>query len=137
MPPLTIRAHHLLCLSEANLDPQDHPTLMNILRTLKSDPDVLIRVVNGPDDICLPCPQWSGEDCLQKPGREARNGIKDRRFLERLGLKTGEVWEAKALYARIHERIDGGLIRETCATSTPEHVEACVKGLSVDLWQRS
>jgi hypothetical protein len=134
MTPLTIRAHHLFCLSHANVEPRPHPTLLDVLERLKRDRTTSVRVVVGPDDICLPCPEWMSDHCRQKVGREERNQDKDRRYLERLGLEEGETLLADALYRRMRERVDTAFIREVCFSSSPDHTETCGQSLHVTLW---
>lgn len=135
MTPITIRAHHLFCLSHANVEPRPHPTLPDVLERLKQDPTTSICVVAGPDEVCLPCPKWTGHDCGQKPGREERNVVKDRRYLVRLGLEEGAVLPVGALYRRMRRRVDATFIREVCFTSSLDHTQACGRALQVDLWE--
>ena len=65
---LTVRAHHLVCLVHHAVFGDEHPTLPLLLEQIREDPERLLRVVVGPDDICLPCPHWNGALCVRKEG---------------------------------------------------------------------
>lgn len=113
---LTVRAHHLVCLAHHAVFGDEHPTLPVLLKAVREDPGRCLRVVVGPDDICLPCPHWNGTLCVRQEGMEEKNRVKDARFLEVLGLSDGEESPARDVYDRVAERVTFEVLQDICPT---------------------
>ncbi|NLX59228.1 MAG: DUF1284 domain-containing protein [Phycisphaerae bacterium] len=112
--PLAVRTHHLMCVSRGALTGSKHPTLSPLLELIRKEPGRLIRVVVGPDDICIPCPYWNGTECARSEGMEAMNRRKDQEFLEVLGMSDGQVMNAREMYDLIGRRITLEALRWVC-----------------------
>ena len=117
---LTVRAHHLVCLAHHAVFGDEHPTLPVLLKAVREDPGRRLRVVVGPDDICIPCPHWNGTLCTRKEGMEEKNRVKDARFLEVLGLSDGEERTVREVYGLVAERVTLEVLEAICPTCTPE-----------------
>ena len=124
---LTVRAHHLVCLAHHAVFGDEHPTLPLLLKAVREDPWRRLRVVVGPDDICLPCPHWDGTLCTRKEGMEERNRLKDARFLEVLGLEDGEVRPAHEVYDLVAERVTLAALEDICPTCSPAECARAVR----------
>ena len=124
---LTVRAHHLVCLAHHAVYGDEHPTLPILLEAVREDPERRVRVVVGPDDICLPCPYWDGTLCVRKEGMEERNRVKDAKFLEVLGLTDGEVRAAREIYDLVAERVTLGVLEAICPTCSPAECARAVR----------
>lgn len=90
--PFRLRAHHLGCTAGFtghgyHADFTAH--LARIAEVLAADPDHPIQVVDGPDDLCGPCPHLQAGVCRRDPGAEARVRAHDQEFLQALDLKVG------------------------------------------------
>jgi len=123
---LTVRAHHLVCLAHHAVHGGEHPTLPTLLDALRRDPDRRVRVVIGPDDVCIPCPHWNGTTCTRREGMEERNRVKDAAFLERVGLVDGETRTARQLHQMIAHRVTSETLRGICPTCNPD---ACAEAV--------
>ncbi len=129
--PLAVRTHHLMCVSRGALTGSKHPTLSPLLELIRREPDRAIRVVVGPDDICIPCPHWNGTECVRSEGMEPKNRRKDARFLEVLGLTEGQTMTAREIYDLIAERITIEDLRDICPTCQPDQCYGAAKDPSV------
>jgi hypothetical protein len=123
---LRLRGHHLGCVLHDLRTPSDHPTVPKACAWLRANPTGTVHVVVGPDDICLPCPQWDGTTCLR--GFEQLNQGKDRRFLALLGMKDGEGLPARELYQRLMARMVLAFLTEVCAGCSPKVCAEAAKG---------
>ena len=112
--PLAVRTHHLMCVSRGALTGSKHPTLSPLLELIRKEPGRTIRVVVGPDDICIPCPYWDGTGCARSEGMEEMNRRKDQEFLEVLGLSEGQEMSAHEMYDLIAQRITLESLRWVC-----------------------
>lgn len=123
---LALRGHHLGCVLSAFGEESDHPTVPRAVAWLRANPQGSVRVVVGPDDICLPCPKWDGETCLS--GFEEMNVGKDGRFLDLLGMKDGDALAARELFARLMARADAAFFRSVCPNCSPDSCAEAARG---------
>jgi hypothetical protein len=122
---LVLRGHHLGCVLAGFAAGSDHPTVPVAIAWLRDNPRGTIRVVVGPDDICLPCPEWDGETCGR--GFEELNQGKDRMFLGLLGMDDGERLPARDVFSRLCERATSAFWRETCPGCSPDKCDAAAR----------
>jgi hypothetical protein len=126
-PCLKLRAHHVGCsLLEIVTHNSSHPTVPIAAKRLVGNPHGLVQVKIGPDDICTPCPHWTGGVCDR--GLEALNRSKDERFLALLGLQDGEILAGEELIERFCARADRAFFREVCEGCSPD---ACADAVTV------
>jgi len=128
--PLIVRAHHIGCLIHYATYGGKHPTLPILLAALREKPDRVLRVIAGPDDICLPCPHWNGAECVREQGMEPKNRTKDERFLAALGLADGAEIRAGDLLRLVTERLDLAALRTLCADCEPDRCAAAMSRLA-------
>jgi hypothetical protein len=133
MRVMIIRAHHLLCLLDALASGPSQPrlfgehlTLNQVARRLRDEPATMVCVNAGPDDICLPCPWWSGQGghCLKEPERaasldEARRGM-DMAMLEVLAWPPGRTASAIDLYREIAAGMNGEILAGRICLPCPD-----------------
>ncbi len=116
---LRLRAHHVGCvILEIATRRGDHPTVPAAARRIAELPRGIVQVVVGPDDVCLPCPHWTGDACDR--GFEEVNRAKDARFLALLGVREGATLAAGDLVDRFCARADLAFFREVCSGCRPE-----------------
>jgi hypothetical protein len=97
---------------------------------LRDNPHGTVRVVVGPDDICLPCPHWQGGTCGR--GFEELNCGKDRAFLQMLGLDDGDGMPAQRLMDLFRDRASAEFFRATCPNCSPDRcAQATRSGVSL------
>ena len=119
---IALRGHHLGCMLTAFSKDSGHPTLPLAVAHVRAHPDGDVHVVVGPDDICVPCPDWDGSTCRR--GHEEKNVVKDRAFLELLGMADGEALPAREVFARLASRADADFFRRVCPSC---HPDACAE----------
>jgi hypothetical protein len=109
---IAVRPHILLCAvcqygagAEPG-GPQDN--LPEMLRFILKKPEAKIKLAEGADwMMCAPCPSWTKRNCcVQVKGYGGlTNQLRDVRVLQKLGLRYGDVMNARELYRLIFERI--------------------------------
>jgi len=129
---LTVRAHHLGCLAHFAAFGGTHATLPILLAAVREDPERRVRVVAGPDDICVPCPFWDGVRCNREPGMEEKNRAKDRAFLDALGLKDGETKTARELSKLVRDRLTLDVLTRFCPDCLPG---PCADAVARGAWE--
>jgi hypothetical protein len=127
--PLVVRAHHLGCLAHFAAFGGKHATLPILLAALKANPDRVLRIVAGPDDICLPCPHWNGAECVREAGMEPKNRSKDERFLVALGLADGAEMSARDALKLLAARVTSDNLKVLCADCVPEQCAPAISRL--------
>lgn len=112
---LEIRPHHLLCvmcfsgdkqLNELRVLKEDH--LYEALEIFQKNPNIPIKLVDGPCMICEPCYGFDicSRTCSAAFGMGLRDQKKDLDVLRLLGLKYGDILPAVELYKLIFDRIE-------------------------------
>lgn len=123
---LALRGHHLGCVLSALRKESSHPTVPRAVAWLRAHPEGNLRVVVGPDDICVPCPDWDGKTC--RKGYEEMNLGKDRRFLELLGMEDGDASPAREVFTRLVTRADAAFFRSVCPDCHPDSCAEAARG---------
>lgn len=103
--PLSIRAHHLLCLQGFqgygyNDAFVDH--LQGIVAILKNHPELLLEVVTTCDAICAGCPHCQESECRKDDGANRRVVALDLTILKYTGLEPNHIAKAVHLLAQIN-----------------------------------
>jgi len=125
--PIAIRTHHLMCLINSAAQKSTRPEIIATITTLRAHPDGLIRLVIGPDDVCLPCPDRDALTHTCGKGCEDMNKIKDARYLDILDLAEGDVLPARQLYALVADRITLDHMKAVCPDCRPERCALAAK----------
>ena len=102
--PIKIRGHHLLCMPGfrgLGYNERFVRNLAGIVSAVRENPDVIISLTDGCDDICSACPHIADGRCHKQTDSDEKLKNIDRAFMERLGLKTGEELTARQVYQSI------------------------------------
>lgn len=116
---LSIRPHHLLCMScfygrAAKPAPLVEDNLFEAVDVIQKNPEVPVRLIAGCCMICPPCSAYDPASNLCLGGRSMalRDQKKDLDVLQKLGLKYGDTLPARQLYELLFARILS--MREIC-----------------------
>ncbi len=111
---IPLRGHHLVCLQFFTGQGYDKPfqeMLQDLLQRAAGD---LIRITDGPDEVCQACPYLKGERCTHPETSDAEIREMDRVALEILSLTPGaEIKWPTETQARLKEGF-GRWAREFC-----------------------
>lgn len=84
---------------------------------LRSTPDLLVEVLDSPDDICASCPHLSSERCARHGDEsEGRISRKDAAILRILDLDSGDRLTAGELFALASERFGAVGLGDVCGS---------------------
>lgn len=131
---IPLRAHHLLCLlgfQGIGYTADFIKNFQKVKRLIEQHPDMEIEVVDTCDVICIACPNVQGGECF-KSGLKLNRKVKeiDYRVMERLGIRPGDRFKAKELYALVKEKIHPGDINEICQGCDWLNLGFCPRGLA-------
>jgi hypothetical protein len=102
-----------------------------VKRLVEQHPNLVVEVVDSCDVICLACPNMQDGECF-KSGRKYNEKVKciDGRVMNKLGIKPGDRFKAKDLYALVKEKIKPGDIDEICKGCDWLNLGFCPRGLA-------
>ncbi len=125
---LKLRAHHICCVPFLTLDASDRGTTYlqvgnRIKQTLSSEPDSIVMVIEGIDELCKVCPLCQGDRCQSPLGDEEAVRKWDAVLLKELGLSFGEALKVRQWQSRIKKKRPFRLChrcqwREVCSISS-------------------
>jgi hypothetical protein len=103
----------------------------SVHRRLRSTPDLLVQVLDSPDDICAVCPHLSDARCASK-GDESEDRIsgKDGAILQILGLSPGDRLTAEELFTLACERFGAVGLKSVCGSCRWFGFGWCEQGIS-------
>jgi len=118
---IAIKPHHfvdiLTALADGVTDPKPHAyghAVHTVTKQILADPDVMLRMELGADDICAPCRhniKGLCDDTIDTSYRPQApkskrdwNLVIDRRWCERLAIRQNDQMTARALCRRIRDR---------------------------------
>lgn len=88
-----------------------------VRRRLRSEPALIVEVLDSPDDICAACPHMSEGHCARNGDpSEGRISRKDNAVLQVLGLAPGDRIAASELFALASERFGATGLRDICGS---------------------
>lgn len=93
---LRLRGHHIYCLlfSKAQFSNRGSiflETEARVKQVIRSEPDKIVEIVEGMDDLCRVCPLLVGDQCQSPGGEEQKVRKWDARVLADLGLSVGTI----------------------------------------------
>ncbi len=114
---LQLRAHHLCCLQFWGLVFEERGVEFlqiedKIKRTLRSQPDMAITVLEGVDELCRQCPLCVNERCSSQQGNEDEVRKWDAILLKELGVPYGTCLTASEWQALIKQKTPFKLCRK-------------------------
>jgi hypothetical protein len=131
---IPLRAHHLLCLLGFQGIGYTAGFIRNfhkVKRLVEQHPDLVVEVVDSCDVICVACPNMQDGKCF-KTGLKYNEKVKciDGRVMERLGIRPGDRFKARELYALVKEKIRPGDIKDICQGCDWLNLGFCPRGLA-------
>jgi uncharacterized protein len=123
---LRLRGHHLLCLlgyRGMGYSPAFCDNMTGIYEQLRQQPETVIEIVHGPDDICAAYPDNETKHC------EGSVYELDTRVLDRLGLTTGSRLSWQEALTRVGSRLVPDDIGKLCTSCPWEHYGVCRDGV--------
>jgi len=124
---IRLRGHHLLCLLGYRGKGYSDAFCANmtaVYETLRNEPDHLVELIEGPDDLCRAFPADQPPHCDNRSVFD-----KDRAVLAKLGLAVGDRRRWSALCARVAEAVEPGDISVLCANCRWEPLGLCSEGV--------
>jgi hypothetical protein len=129
---LRLRGHHILCLHGyrgLGYSPEFVANMWVVRDRLRDSPNLRVKVLDSPDDICAACPHLADGRCRRKDDEsEPRVREKDRSILQRLSLAPGDVLPAGKLFDLAAGTFSDGL-DEVCSTCRWFPLGWCAAGL--------
>jgi len=106
---LKLRAHHICCAPFFTYDASDRGTRYlqvgsRIKQTLRSEPDSIVMVIEGVDELCKVCPLCKGDRCESPLGNEEAVRKWDAVLLKELGLSFGEALKVRQWQSLIRKK---------------------------------
>ncbi len=131
---IPLRAHHLLCLlgfQGIGYTADFIRNFQKVKRLVEQHPGLTIEVVDSCDVICVACPNMQDGECFRS-GRKYNEKVKciDHRVTERLGIKPGDRFKARELYALVKEKIMPDDIKDICQGCDWLNLGFCPRGLA-------
>ncbi|HTX44053.1 MAG TPA: DUF1284 domain-containing protein [Methanocella sp.] len=131
---IPLRAHHLLCLLGFQGIGYTAGFIRNfqkVKRLIEQHPDLVVEVVDSCDVICIACPNMQDGECF-KNGLKYNEKVKciDGRVMAKLGIKPGDRFKAKDLYALVKEKIEPADIKDICQGCDWLNLGFCPRGLA-------
>jgi hypothetical protein len=87
--PRKLRGHHLICLHFYDGEGYDEPFIENLEAVLEEIERAGVRVAEGADDVCSPCPNRTENRCTYSRTADREIREMDTRALALLGLEAG------------------------------------------------
>ncbi len=117
---LRLRPHHIFCSRFLPLHllarGDEFSRVMEEIRDLiRTESDLEVEVTEGPDQLCMYCPDFSDGRCQNPVGDEEKVRKWDSRIADGLGLRYGERRTVRAFLDLIEEKAP----LEFCASRCP------------------
>ncbi|UKS25296.1 DUF1284 domain-containing protein [Paenibacillus sp. HWE-109] len=125
--PIGLRGHHLLCLlgyRGMGYSKQFCENMTDVYETLRQQPETIIRVVLGPDDLCAAYPTDEVSHCENQTVYS-----RDAEIIEKLGLQVGMELSWSDICVRVADFVKPGDIGQLCATCRWEPYGVCADGV--------
>lgn len=126
-----LRGHHIFCLLGYRGMGYSKEYVENMTRlhhTLRKNPETLVQLVNGPDQLCEKYPN-SGEYHCQ----DGNIYQMDAAILEKIGLKFGQILKWEDIESRIQKHVIPSDIQAVCKTCSWRSYGFCEDGIQLIL----
>lgn len=116
---LRLRPHHIFCDRflplELLIRGEEFARAVDEMKGLtRPESGATIMVTEGPDQLCVHCPDYRNDRCESPAGGEEKVRRWDARILEGLGISYGDRVTVKELLALIEERAPLVFCRDRC-----------------------
>lgn len=122
-----LRGHHLFCLlgyRGMGYSEEYVKNMTYIHQTLKSNPNTLVQLVKGPDQLCEKYPNSGEYHCQDQDIYE-----RDAAILEKMGLKIGDVVKWGDIETRVRKYVVPKDILSICETCSWRSYGVCEQGI--------
>ena len=130
---MRLRFHHLLCIlgfRGLGYDKRFIQGMEGVIRKIKKNPDLEIRLIEGCDDICRACPFNIDGHCENEVvGGEERVRGRDRQVAERLDLKAKDVLIIKEILDSVKKKVKPSDLPVICKDCPWLKMGYCEEGL--------
>ena len=130
---MKLRAHHLLCFFGFRGLGCSEDFVNNFekaLKQVKNNPQLMLEIIDKPDNICAHCPHQKDEAC-QKNGLRLERQVqdKDNLIIERLGIKKERKFYARDIFNLLNQNIFPEDLTEICSGCEWLKYGYCAEGL--------
>ncbi|KAA5806948.1 DUF1284 domain-containing protein [Thermoanaerobacterium thermosaccharolyticum] len=128
---MIIRGHHLLCMlgfKGLGYDEEFIKNMDKIVKKLKNDGDVFIKLVDNVDNICEQCPNNFSGVCKNEHHKDSIKEMDDA-VLESIHIKPGESMKYSEIMANIKLFMTEDIMNDICRNCSWKEYEYCVDGL--------
>lgn len=130
---MKLRFHHILCILGflgLGYDEKFIKGMERVIRKIKENPDLKIKLMRGCDDICRACPFNIDGRCQNEVvGSEERVRERDSQVAARLDIKAGDVLTIKEILDSVKEKIKPGDLPVICQDCPWLKMGYCEDGL--------
>lgn len=122
-----LRGHHLFCLigyRGMGYSKEYVENMTHLHQTLRENPQTLIQLVKGPDQLCEKYPNSGEYHCQDQQIYE-----QDEAILQRVGILIGQVLPWEEIESRIRQQIVPTDIQTLCATCSWRSYGVCEEGM--------
>ncbi|WP_066320126.1 DUF1284 domain-containing protein [Bacillus sp. FJAT-29814] len=122
-----LRGHHLFCLLgyRGMGYSEEYVKNMTLLhQTLRVNPETLIELVDGPDQLCEKFPNTGKYHC-----QEENIYIRDAAILEKIGLRIGQILSWAEIESCIRNSVVPTDIQTVCETCSWRSYGVCEEGI--------
>lgn len=122
-----LRGHHLFCLlgfKGMGYSEEFAENMKKVHQHLRSNPNTLIQIIEGPDQLCEKYPNDGTYHCQDKNIYE-----RDKQILNKLGLKVGQVLTWKEIEAQIKKQALPKDIQIYCESCSWRSYGVCEEGI--------
>jgi len=133
---MKLRAHHLLCFHGFSGHGYDERFVEN-MRMMKerflANPEMVIRIVASPDEICMACPNLGENGCFKNgdPDEELKTREMDCSIMETTGIKEGDVRTVREAFDSVEKTIDANALERICKTCEWLQVGHCRERIEI------
>jgi uncharacterized protein len=122
-----LRGHHLFCLLGYRGMGYSEEYVKNMTRlhqTLRENPNTLVELVDGPDQLCAKFPNSGIYHC-----QDDHIYVRDAAILEKMGLRIGQVLSWGEIEACIRKAVVPSDIQVVCKTCSWRSYGVCEEGI--------
>jgi uncharacterized protein len=122
-----LRGHHLFCLLGYRGMGYSKEYVKNMTRlhqTLRNNPETLVQLVKGPDQLCEKYPN-SGEYHCQDLNIYERDAV----ILDKMGLTIGQIFKWEDIESRVRKHVIPTDIQTICETCSWRSYGVCEQGV--------
>jgi len=118
MVPISVRAHHLLCIPRfyhGGYDKKFAGNMKKICMKIRKNPEIKIKIITGkPDDLCDKCPYLYKKECIQSEKIGKWVISQDKKVAKYLKLTPNSIYKAKDIFNLSVKKVNPKTIKFVC-----------------------